>query len=80
MYWYKCWHPYDHIAVIPWPGISSDNPKLPALYIRVWEHYRRLPNETVNEFELNMPSKSSALHHSYLHDLACLHIYKVMEV
>lgn len=51
-YWYKCWHPIDHVAVIPFPGISADNPKLPAIFVRVWEHYRKLPNETVPEFEV----------------------------
>lgn len=55
IYWYKCWHPIDHIAVIPFPGVNADNSKLPGLFVRVWEHYRRAPNETVNEFELNMP-------------------------
>ncbi len=30
--------------------------QVPGLYIRLWEHYRKLPNETeVPEFELNLP-------------------------
>ncbi|KAG1680796.1 hypothetical protein FOA52_008129 [Chlamydomonas sp. UWO 241] len=56
-YWYHCWHPIDHIALIPFPGASPDVPTLPAIYVRIWEHYRST-NKTVPDFELNMPMQA----------------------
>jgi hypothetical protein len=37
VYWYKLWHPVDHIGVVPAPGVQPDFPKLPALYVIVTE-------------------------------------------
>lgn len=25
MYWYHCWHPIDHIAVVPYLGLSAEH-------------------------------------------------------
>ncbi|KAF5830062.1 hypothetical protein DUNSADRAFT_15081 [Dunaliella salina] len=43
VYWYKLWHPIDHKAVIPAPGLSPDFH--PALWVIVSEKYRKTQAE-----------------------------------